>query len=142
MHLKETGVYFGHCTLLHKTVTLPVNSHSITTSPLGIRSIKSRRRKTAIYHQWTNRRNINLTNNIIYFCYSKQFFLAASIVGCVCVYVSPISFNVVFICWNCYNLCRLYSWRWVEVKRMIESRSTKGRILYGKHFYYLKSWSE
>lgn len=51
MHLKETGVYFGHCTLLHKTVTLPVNSHSITTSPLGIRSIKSRRRKTAIYHQ-------------------------------------------------------------------------------------------
>lgn len=47
---RETGVYFGHCTLLHKMVTLPANSHSITTSPLGIRS-KKKKKKTAIYHQ-------------------------------------------------------------------------------------------
>lgn len=72
--------------LLYKTVTLLTNSHLITTSPLG-----SIRKEMAIYHQWTNRRNINLTKYIIciylYFCYSKHF-------SC-CIYVM----------WLCVGMC-------------------------------------
>ena len=59
---------------------------------------------------------------------------------CVCVCVSPLMlclFAEIVIIYVGYILED-----GLEVKRMIESRSTKGRILYGKHYYYLKRRSE